>query len=60
MWKWLAMLAHPDTFEWDLRADIVEAYRFLYNQEPTQEDIDGILRLPMNATAANYSKFTQK
>ncbi|MDR1978092.1 MAG: ABC transporter substrate-binding protein [Synergistaceae bacterium] len=59
MWKWLAMLAHPDTFNWDLRSDIVEAYRFLYNQEPTQEDIDGILRLPMNATAANYSKFTQ-
>lgn len=57
MWKWLAMLAHPDTFSWDLRADIAKAYKFLYNQEPTQQDVDGILRMPMNATAANYERF---
>jgi iron complex transport system substrate-binding protein len=57
MWKWLAMLAHPDTFNWDLREDIAKACAFLYNQTPTQEDIDGILRMPMNATAANYERF---
>ncbi len=57
MWKWLAMLTHPDRFSWDLRADIVKAYKFLYSQEPTQQDIDDILRMPMNATAANYGRF---
>lgn len=57
MWKWLAMLAHPDTFSWDLRADIVKAYEFLYGKVPSQEDMDGILRMKMNATATNYERF---
>jgi iron complex transport system substrate-binding protein len=59
MWKWLAMLAHPDTFNWDLRADIAKAYSFLYNQTPTEEDIDGVLRIPMNSSAANYARFVR-
>lgn len=59
MWKWLAMLAHPETFSWDLRADIVKAYEFLYGRVPTQQDIDGILRMPMNASAANYARFAE-
>jgi iron complex transport system substrate-binding protein len=57
MWKWLAMLAHPNTFNWDLRKDIVKACAFLYNQSPTEEEIDGILKISMNATAANYARF---
>lgn len=59
MWKWLAMLAHPDTFNWNLRADIARAYSFLYSQTPTDEDIDGILRMSMNAAAANYGRFAR-
>jgi iron complex transport system substrate-binding protein len=57
MWKWLAMLAHPDAFNWNLREEIAKAYEFLYNHVPTEEDIDGVLRMTMNADAANYGRF---
>lgn len=60
MWKWLAMLAHPETFSWDLRGEIEKAYEYLYSQAPTPQDIDGILRMGMNASAANYGRFAAK
>ena len=59
MWKWLAMVFHPDLFSYDLRVEIAENYKWIYGKVPTQDQIDGILRLEMNADAAGYSVFAQ-
>lgn len=59
MWKWLATLAHPDRFNWDLRGDIVKAYEFLYKRTPTEEDLDDVLKMSMNASATNYKRFSK-
>ena len=57
MWKWLTTVFHPGVFDWDLRAEIGEAYEWIYGRVPTEEQIDGILRLEMNASAADYAVF---
>ncbi len=59
MWKWLAMVFHPDMFSYDLRAEIAANYEWIYGKVPTEEQIDGILRIGMNADAAGYSVFTR-
>lgn len=59
MWKWLAMLFHPERFGWDLRNEIKENYLWIYGKVPTEEQIDGILRKTMNSEAAGYDRFLQ-
>jgi iron complex transport system substrate-binding protein len=54
MWKWMAMILHPDRFHWDLRKDIASSYQWIYGQTPTTEDMDGILRMSMNHGSARY------
>ncbi|WP_321990960.1 ABC transporter substrate-binding protein [Marispirochaeta aestuarii] len=60
MWKWLAMVFHPEMFSYDLRAEIVANYEWIYGKIPTEDQIDGILRIDMNADAAGYSVFKRK
>lgn len=57
MWKWLTMVFHPDRFDWDLRKDIAENYTWIYGHTPTEEQIDGILRMRMNSGASGYEIF---
>lgn len=57
MWMWLSQVLHPDLFDWDLRAEIKSAYEWIYGQVPTDEQIDGILRVSQNGSAANYTPF---
>lgn len=57
-WKWLAMNLHPDVAAWPLRQDIVEAYQWIYGQTPTDEQLDGILRIDSHQNAAGYQVFS--
>lgn len=59
MWKWLTMVLHPERFEWSLREEMIEKYRFIYGHELTDGEIDGILRMQMNGAAAHYQRFTK-
>ncbi|WP_321337095.1 ABC transporter substrate-binding protein [uncultured Cohaesibacter sp.] len=58
MWEWLSMVLHPKRFDWPLREDIAEKYRFIYNYDLSEHQIDAILRMQMNGAAANYSQFS--
>lgn len=56
-WMWLAELLHPEVFSYDLRAEMKTAYQKLYNYEPTDADIDGILWMDKQGDAAGYDQF---
>jgi iron complex transport system substrate-binding protein len=56
-WMWLANLLHPDVFKYDLRAEMDRTYKSLYNYDLTDADKDEILRVGMQAGAANYAQF---
>ena len=46
-WMWTANLLHPEVFDYDLRAEMREAYRVLYDYELSDADIDEILWIEM-------------
>lgn len=56
MWRWLGELAHPETFDFKLRDEMKNRYRFLYGHELTDAQIDRILRLDQNGPAAGYDR----
>ena len=57
MWSWLAQLAHPDAFAFDLREEARDAYRMLYGAEITDAQLDAILQADLNRDAAGYDRF---
>lgn len=57
MWWWLAALAHPEHVDVDLRAEVKRRYGFLYGVEPTDAQVDRVLRVDQNAPAAGYARF---
>ncbi|MCG8351679.1 MAG: ABC transporter substrate-binding protein [Chloroflexales bacterium] len=60
LWRWLAVLAFPEVYAFDLRNDIRENYQLLYDYEPTEEQIDRILQLDVNIGAAAYERFVNE
>ncbi len=56
MWWWLAELIHPETFEFKLRDEMKTRYRFLYGAELSDAQVDRILRLDQNDSAAGYDR----
>jgi iron complex transport system substrate-binding protein len=56
-WTWLAMVLHPDRFDFPLRDMIADSYGWIYGQTPSAAQIDGILRLEINGDAAGYDRF---
>jgi iron complex transport system substrate-binding protein len=56
-WMWYAEVLHPDRFDFDVRAEIKEWYPKLYGHTPTEEQIDKILQMDMNAGSAGYDRF---
>lgn len=56
-WAWVAMMLHPDRFDFPLRSEIAERYEMLYGRTPSDDEIDGILRLAMNGVSARYDRF---
>ena len=57
MWMWIAMLAQPDRFDFDLRGEIRQAFASMYGYELTEAEIDNILHMEMHADAAGYERF---
>ncbi len=56
MWRWLAELTHPNTFDFKLREEMKARYRFLYGAELADAQIDRILRTDQNSGAAGYDR----
>lgn len=56
-WLWLSMVLHPEKFDWNMAARINESYEFIYGQSVNADDVANILRMDMNADAANYDIF---
>jgi iron complex transport system substrate-binding protein len=56
-WLWLSMVLHPEKFDWDMAARINDSYEFIYGQSVNADDVANILRMDMNADAANYDIF---
>lgn len=57
MWRWMRAMAFPDpsgAAGTQLRAEMLDDYRFLYGHELAQRQIDAILRTEMNAASANH------
>ena len=57
-WMWLANLTHPELFAFDLRQELRQGFRLLYDFELSDADIDRILRLDVNAGARGYQVFS--
>ncbi|PIE55550.1 MAG: ABC transporter substrate-binding protein [Dethiosulfovibrio peptidovorans] len=58
-WKWLSMVFHPDRFHWNLRGEIAEKHKFLYNHIPSDDDLDMVLRMDINGDSAGYAIFNK-
>lgn len=56
-WTWLFELLHPDRSTLSLRDDMRTWYRFLYNHDLADSEIDRILFLAQNETSAGYARF---
>jgi iron complex transport system substrate-binding protein len=56
MWHWLSDIAFPGARS-GLRAKVTEYFRFLYNHEPTSQELDKILWTAGNNGSANYQQF---
>jgi len=59
-WQWAAMIIHPERFEFDLRAEMKEDYKFFYNYSLSDAEIDEILQCKLNGHMANYNLFQKK
>ncbi len=60
VWMWMAMLAYPDRFHWDLRATIKEKYVELYGHSPSDADVDSVIHWAANADSAHYREMFGK
>ncbi len=53
-WEWFTRTAHPDLLPGSIRDSIRAAYPMLYGHTPTDEQLDMMLRVGINAGAADY------
>ncbi|MCR8844436.1 ABC transporter substrate-binding protein [Paenibacillus sp. SC116] len=59
-WYFYAVLSHPDKFEgFDMRKQVREDYKMLYNIDVTEEDIDQILNVAENKNSKSFELFMQ-
>lgn len=56
-WMWLANLAQPDLFRFDLRQEVRDGFKLLYGYEVSEAQIDRILRLELNGATKGYAVF---
>jgi iron complex transport system substrate-binding protein len=54
VWMWMAMLAYPELFDWDMRTQIGEKYAEMYGQSPSEDEVDTLLHFAANADSAHY------
>lgn len=56
MWQWMRAVFYPETAT-DLRANIRESFDHLFGYSISEDQIDQVLRLDLNADAADYDRF---
>ncbi len=56
MWHWLTDIAFPQERS-GLRSKVREYFQFLYNHEPTEDELNRILWAEANSQSANYQQF---
>ena len=54
VWMWMSMLAYPELEDWDLRQRLKDRYVELYGQSPSDEEVDQIMQLAVNAEGRDY------
>ncbi len=59
-WTWLAALLHSDRAKINMRADMRDWYRFLYNHDLTDDEIDKILFVTENRRSVGYERFSDR
>ena len=56
MWRWLSDIAYPQA-QSGLRSKVGEYFRFLYDHEVTDDELNRILWTEANAGSAHYQQF---
>ena len=54
-WMWLGMLTDSDQHKYSLRDEIKRSYKMLYETNPSDQDLNEILKMKMNAGSKSYS-----
>ena len=54
VWMWMAKLAYPKLFDWDVRALISEKYGEMFGQRPSEDEVDTLLHFAANADSTHY------
>lgn len=58
-WRWLAELMYPEIMPATLRTDLRDTYKMFFDYDLSDEEIDTILRMDVNATSADYDRFAR-
>ncbi len=56
-WKWMAEILHPEMFDFNIRTEIKSTYKWQYNVELTEEDVDEALLYDVNVLSPLYTTF---
>ena len=59
MWLWLFKILHPNLANYDLKNEIKEAYKLLYNYEINENEIKNILHFNINKNSKYYKRLFQ-
>jgi len=54
MWLWLFKLLHPNLANYNLKQEIKQSYKLLYNYEPNDKEIKRILHFDINKNSKYY------
>lgn len=54
VWMWMAMLAYPEHFDWDLRQHIRDRYDAVYDRALAGDEVDHLIQMPANANGKHY------
>ena len=55
-WMWLGMLTYPEFHKYPLRDEIKRAYKMLYETDASDQDLNEILKMKLNASSKGYAK----
>ena len=58
-WMWLGMLSNSRAHKYDLKKEIRNSYKMLYETDVSDKDINEILKMNFNSNSKNYSSLFQ-
>ena len=56
-WKWMAEILHPQKYNFNIREEIKSTYKWQYNVELTEDNIDEVLLYTVNILSPFYTTF---